>query len=200
MSKKLFTVMGLLIIVLVIMACGSSVQVNTPAPNSQSTEQSVTVDQATPTQESQIGTKRSNPAPAGSEVLADDMAFEILSTIRPANKIVSKGNEFNSTPEPTQEYVFVKIQATCKKSTDEQCSIYPDISTKLIGSKGIEYDPYIFLSGVENILSSTDFYGNAVISGYIPFIISKDETDLILVYEMPLGDKFYLALPEPTTE
>ncbi|MEN6480963.1 MAG: DUF4352 domain-containing protein, partial [Anaerolineaceae bacterium] len=147
------------------------------------------------TSTTQVGTVRSNPAPVGSEVIVDDMAFLILNTIRPANDIVKAGTEFNTTPEEGQEYVFIEIQVTCKKTSDEKCSFNPSFSTKLLGSKGIEYDPDIFVVGVDKILESSEFYGDAVISGYIPFIISKDEANLILVYDPFLGDKFYLQIP-----
>ena len=46
------------------------------------------------------------------------------------------------------------------------------------------------------MLKDTDFYGEAVISGYIPFIVDQDDTNLLLVYDPFLGDLFYLALPE----
>ena len=66
---------------------------------------------------------------------------------------------------------------------------------KLIGSKGIEYDPEIMIAGVENLISTTEFYGEAIVRGYIPFIVEIGETDLVLLYDAFLGDTFYLALP-----
>jgi hypothetical protein len=148
-----------------------------------------------PTKTTQVGTVRSNPAPVGSEVVVDDMSFLILSTIRPADDIVKAGNQFTEKAEEGQEYIFIEVQITCKKTVDYKCSFSPLFSTKVIGSKGIEYDPEIFLPGVEKLLkTSTEFYGNAVISGYIPFIIGKDETNLILVYAPLFGDKFYLQI------
>ncbi|HAL16857.1 MAG TPA: hypothetical protein DCP32_08925 [Anaerolineaceae bacterium] len=179
-----------IILALAALACGTStnVTVNTPGVPSNN-------DQPQPTSTTQVGMTRSNPAPAGSEVVLDDMAFQVLTTIRPADDVVKTGNQFNTTPEEGQEYIFVEVQITCKKTVDEKCSFNPTFSTKLLGSKGIEYDPDIFVSGVDKLLNGTEFYGNAVISGYIPFIISKDETDLILIYDPLLSDKFYLAIP-----
>lgn len=190
MKRKLFTVIALLFVVFVTLACGSSsgVEVNTPSSDdAASTEAPVAA---------QPGTARSNPAPVGSEVVVDDMAFQILSIVKPADSIVASGNMFNSTPEPDQEYMFVEVQVTCKKSMDDKCIFSPELSTSVIGSKGIDYDAVVFLAGVEKTLSSTEFYGGAVISGYLPFIVGKEETGFVLVYEPLLGDKFYLAIPE----
>jgi len=189
MKNKIQLVVAVFVLALVVLACGStsSVQVNTQASNSNK-------DQPVAAATAQPGTARSNPAPAGSEVVMDDMAFQIVSIVRPADSIVASGNMFNSTPEPAKEYLFVEVQVTCKKTTDEKCSINPVFSMNALGSKGVEYDPEFFLSGVDNLLEGTEFYGNAVVTGYVPFIVSKDETDFVLVYDPLLGERFYLAI------
>ncbi len=76
-SNKFQLIVGLLVITAAILACGSSsdVQINTPSGNN---------NQQNPTSTSQAGTTRSNPAPVGSEVVGDNMAFQILNIIRPA--------------------------------------------------------------------------------------------------------------------
>ena len=189
MSKLKFIVI-VTIFVFITMACGGSSkpEVNTPQNNSEPAQE-----QSTPIPE--VGSARSNPAPIGSEVVADDIAFTITGTIRPANDIVVAGNMFNSTPEAGKEYIFVELNVVCKKSTDEKCSINPTFNIKLIGSLGIEYDPDIFVSGVEGLMESTEFYGDASIKGYIPFVVGVGEADLVLLYDPFLGDTFYLALP-----
>jgi len=81
MKRKLFIIISLLFVVAVTLACGSSsgVKVNTPsAGNAASTEAPVAA---------QPGTTRSNPAPAGSEVVVDDMAFQVMGIVRPADSI-----------------------------------------------------------------------------------------------------------------
>lgn len=178
------------IFVFITMACGGSSkpEVNAPSNDSQPVQQ-----QASPIPE--VGSARSNPAPIGSEVVADNMAFTITGTIRPANDKVTAGNMFNSTPEAGQEYIFVELNVVCKKSTDEKCSINPTFNMNLLGSLGIEYDPNIFISGVEGLMESTEFYGDASVKGYIPFIVGVGETDLVLLYDPFLGDTFYLAIP-----
>lgn len=189
MNKRL--IVALIVFALATLACGgtsSSPKVNPPANDSVSrnTKQ---------TEGPKVGTARSNPAPAGSEVIADKMAFTITDIIRPANKLVKAGNQFNSLPDDGLEYIFVEINVTCKKSSDEKCSVNPYFNMKLVGSEGIEYDPDIFIAGVKNILDSKEFYGDASVKGYVPFIVSEGETDFVLLYDPFLGDTFYLALP-----
>jgi len=189
--KKIAIFAAIAALVIAVLACSgskSSPQVNTPADGANTS----VIQQ---TESPKVGTARSNPAPAGSEVIADNMAFTITSIIRPANSIVQAGNRFNSMPEEGKEYIFVEVNAVCKKSIDEKCSINPMFNIKLIGSKGIEYDPEIMIAGVENLISTTEFYGEAIVRGYIPFIVEIGETDLVLLYDAFLGDTFYLALP-----
>ena len=150
-----------------------------------------------PTEEAPLGTRRDNPAPVGSEVLSDDMKFLVLSVIRPADDVVKKGNQFNSDAEEGKEYLFIEISITCALSNVEKCS-FNTFTLKALGSLGIEYDAEWFVSGVDGLLESTEFYGDSTITGYVPFIVGIDETDVLLVYEPILwGDTFYLSLPSP---
>lgn len=144
-----------------------------------------------------IGTSRSNPAPAGSEVLSDDMAFIITDAIRPATDIVLQGSRDNVKPEEGREYVFVLFKVTCMKPEEEICAFNPFISVSLIGSSGIKYDYQQNVLGVDLIIDSVEFYGGATVEGYVPFIISEDEMTLMIIYEpLILGDPFYLTVPE----
>jgi predicted small lipoprotein YifL len=195
MKKKFLFVFTLLVLMFSVVACGSSgdVVVNPP-------DEGEPIDVEVPTQEEateapKLGTARSNPAPVGSEVIVDDMAFKILGATRPADEIIMAGNQFNSAPEEGEEYVLVELQATCQKSSDDKCSLNPMFNISLIGSSGVMHDLEIVVSGVDGLLESTEFYGGATVSGTLPFIIGQDETDLILVYEPFLGDAFYLEIP-----
>ena len=79
---------------------------------------------------------------------------------------------------------------------DDQCNISSYWNISLIGSSGIAYDPEWLVTGVEGLLESVKFYGDATVSGYIPFIIKQSDTNLVLVYEPLLfGDTVYLAVP-----
>lgn len=148
-----------------------------------------------PTPTAALGTSRSNPAPPGSEIFADGMKFLVLGVTRPATDVVMSGNMFNTEPEDGQEYIFVSLSVTCEKDIDSECNFSPFV-LKLVGSKGVERDAEVFVSGVDGLLETTDFFGEATITGDIPFIVDTDETDLILVHQpLFLGDEFYLALP-----
>ncbi|NLD31929.1 MAG: DUF4352 domain-containing protein [Trichococcus flocculiformis] len=189
--KKYTVLVALTALILASIACGgtsSEPQVNPPSGDTEVIQPEVVEGPA-------VGTARSNPAPVGSEVVADKMVFTVTSIVRPANDIVMAGNQFNTKTEENQEYIFVELNVICKKSSDEKCSINPTFNMKLIGSNGIEYDPDIFLAGVKGLLETTEFYGDASVKGYIPFIVGVGETDLVLLYDPFLGDTFYLALP-----
>lgn len=192
-------------------ACGSSgTVVNTPTGKTneglptiavQATKIDVPLPTKTPIPEptKQLGLAKSNPAPVGSEVITDDMAIVVDKLVRPATAIVMEGNMFNTEPEPTQEYIFVNVKLTCKKGGDDTCNHSTLMNVKLVGSKGIERNPEYFISGVDGVIPDADFYGGSSITGYIPFIIDKDENNLILIYETLFGDPVYLSISEPST-
>jgi len=179
------------VLILTALACGSEVQVNAPANQGQAP----TVDEVQATSTSPVGTARSNPAPAGSEVVVDDMAFVVTGATRPATDIIMAGNQFNTSPEAGQEYVIVNVRITCRKSADDKCSFF-SYNLKLLGSSGVQKDPELFVSDVSGLIdfSITEFFGGATIEGGIPFIVSSDETALLLVYSPLLGNPFYLAI------
>lgn len=187
--RKLKLTTFIIVIIAVSLACGSesSIEVN---PSSVEEPEAV-IDE--PTATSAVGTVRSNPAPIGSEIVTEDMAFVVLGSIRPANDIILGANMFNTEPEANQEYVMVQVQISCRKSVDDRCDLYSS-NLSALGSTGILRDPDIFVAGVDGLLDfNTDFYGGATVTGYIPFIVEIGESDLLLVYEPFLGDSFYLA-------
>jgi hypothetical protein len=159
-----------------------------------------------------IGSVRSKPVPAGSEITADGMTFLVKSVIRPADRLLERGYSSSNKPEEGQEYIFVDLSLTCAKSSDGKCS-FNRYYTGLVGSKGIKRAAlYIsfyqaFYVGTPTptpepfkILEEKDFYGGASVSGYLGFLVDKDETDLLFVYEYQDNhdDKeIYMSLPEP---
>ncbi len=158
-----------------------------------SVEEPGTAVEAAATATEPVSTSRSNPAPAGSEVVIDDMVFVILSSTRPATDLVMAGDQFNNEPEEGQEYVFVELQVTCRLPGDEQC----DFSMRgfsFLGSYEITRFLEIFVEGVDGLLKVGDISGGQTLSGIIPFIVPTDETDLMLVNETFFGDTFYLAI------
>ena len=192
MKSKFYVGLAIFVLVLSSLACGSSddgVEVN---PGSGEGEAAEPAETSAP----EVGTARSNPAPAGSQVVTDDMAFEITGYTRPADDIVMAGNPYNTAPEGDQEYIFVDVQISCQKTVDEKCTIYPTSSFSLIGSSGVVYDPEIVLAGVEGLFEilETEFYGGSTVSGSLAFIVGQSDTNLVLIYDPLLGDTFYLAV------
>lgn len=139
------------------------------------------------------GTARSNPAPVGSEVVADDMSFVILGATRPADDLIKAGNMFNTEPEEDEEYILVELRIGCQKSSDDKCSI-SKFDFNMIGDAGVEYEAE-FVSGVSGLLSSEDFYGGSEVSGTLPYIVKISDENLIFVYEPFWGKPFYLQVP-----
>lgn len=184
-----------IILILVVLACGSTSDIEVNQPDSKSDQGSQSeevIPEVSPTK-AELGTSRDNPAPFGSEIIADDMSFSVLGITRPATDIIMQGNQFNTEPEENQEYILVDLSVTCKKSTSEQCNL-STYNFKVVGSSGIVRDAEWFVAGVDGILENTDFYGEATLSGKIPFIVGTDEVNLLLVYEPLFGDSFYLSL------
>ena len=191
-----YPLLSLATLILASLACGSSgIEVATPIGNqpgveSNPTSESVSLSTSTV---APLGTSRSNPAPVGSAIQADDMEFIVTGVVRPADSAVSSGNSFNDKPGSGKEYIFITLSATCKLSSDQQCTL-STYSVKVLGSDGILVD-VSFISGVDGLLEGTTFYGGANIAGNIPFIVNQGDTDVLLVYQPFLGDSFYLALP-----
>jgi hypothetical protein len=141
-----------------------------------------------------FGNTRSNPAPFGSSVLVEGMQFLVTGVVRPADSIVSKGNYFNYKPATGEEWLFIKISVTCKKSSDEQCLLSTN-NFKALGSNGILVDG-LGAAGVDGLLQDTTFYGGANITGNLSFVVTKGDKSILLVYQSTFGDSFYLALPK----
>ena len=141
------------------------------------------------------GSSRSSPAPPGSVVLADDFEFEVLGNTRPATEIVANAHPWNRKVESGDEYIFVEMRITCTKAQDEKCALFL-VNLKLVGSSGVERDVIWGIANVDDIIEQTDLYGGSTVVKQVPFIIDQGESDLILVYQPPFGDKFYLSIGE----
>jgi hypothetical protein len=141
-----------------------------------------------------FGNTRSNPAPVGSSVLVEGMQFIVTGMVRPADSIVSKGNYFNYKPATGEEWLFIKLSVTCKKTSDEHCVLSTN-SFKALGSNGILIDG-LGAAGVDGLLQDTTFYGGANVTGNLSFVVTIGDKSILLVYQSTLGDSFYLALPK----
>jgi len=133
------------------------------------------------------------PAPAGSEVLANDIAVVVTGATRPADDIVAEANQFNEPPEAGEEYLLVEFQMTCTKSGDEPCSFNP-FSMLVYGSLEDAHTRE-FVAGLENEHSSVDFNSGETVSGFMPFSVGQGETDLVLIYQPMSGGTFFFSVP-----
>ena len=151
-----------------------------------------------PTQTPEIGSSRSNPAPPGSEVKAISVLLQVTGLTRPADEMIAAAASENPTPEPGSEYILVHLLFTCDLPSDSTCHIYPGDELSLVGSGGVVRNPALSLHGLTEMLHEVEFYGGSQVSGYVPFLLPAEETDLILVYKPPMGlglVEAYLALP-----
>jgi hypothetical protein len=140
------------------------------------------------------GRSPDNPAPAGYTVHADNMKFIVSGVVRPADDLVASGSMFNAQAGDYRHYIFVSLQVTCEISLEQTCHLSP-FNVSLSGSDGTLNYPERLITGVDNVLVSTDLESGAVIKGYVPFIISIGDSRLLLIYESLSGEKYYLALP-----
>jgi len=181
-------ILAMMLLLAATLACGggSGISVNSSVP-SQANEGNDAL--AT----SQVGSSRTNPAPAGSVVSAGNMNFAVVGYTRPATETVMSANRFNPEPDAFQEYIFVNLAVTCTRLEDAQCNLAL-INLKLLGSQGAERPVRLFVRDVDGLLQGGDFYGGATISGNVPFIIDRQDANIMLVYEPFLGDPFYLRI------
>ena len=190
-----YPLLVLTVLISVSLACGSSgVAVSTPIQD-QSGNQTNPTSQAgsLPTASVPLGSSRSNPAPVGSIVHVDDMDFIVTGVIRPADSDISNGNMFNDTPVAGKEYMFITLSVTCTLASDKQCT-FSTYNLKVLGSDGILVDES-FAAGVAGLIEDTTFYGGAMVSGNMPFLVTQGDTGILLVYQPLFGDSFYLAVP-----
>lgn len=141
------------------------------------------------------GESRDNPVPAGTVVNIGDMTLTIVSATRPADSIVLNGNMFNTKPEANQEYVQVDIQVVCNKSSSDKC-YFAASEIKAVGADGNIHEAETFISGVDGLIESGEFFGGATRSGKMFFIVPKDDKSVVLFYDPLLfGDTVYFAIP-----
>lgn len=189
MKNKYKLIIVLITIIIVTIACGSSGEVTVKPGGASSNEPQSPAVESTKS----VGTARSNPAPKGFIITADKMDFAILETIRPADDIVMAGNQFNTKPEEGYQYIFINLQIKCNKSSDESCTI-STFNFEMIGNEGIVYDAEWFISGVDGMLDTKEFYGGSTVSGYVSFVVKSSDTTLVFTYDPFLGDKFFMSV------
>lgn len=163
-------VVGFMIIA--VLACSSTPQVEPPV------EGGGQADTQAP-----AGQTRSNPAPAGSRVTLGDVTLSVTGLTRPADDTVREGNVFNPRADDGMEYILVRVALTCNKGPDQTCAVAPLVDLHLVGSRGVEYQPRIFIAGVSGVMEGGEWFGGATLEAYLPYIIGQGESGLILIYQ-----------------
>jgi hypothetical protein len=205
MKTRLLSIIPVFIIFFFVTACGSNQAVATaPAVNqqvaspvSQDSSQTAYAEPSKNVSQTSVATQSnttsSNPAPVGTGVLVDNMKIVVIEKIRPADSIVAKGNMFTDTPVADQEYMFVKISASCEQAEDKQCN-FDTYNFKTLGSDGVEKD-FKQVTGVDGLVKYTTFNGGYTLTGILSFLVNKNDVKIVLVYQASTGDNAYLALP-----
>jgi hypothetical protein len=205
MKNKFFLIVPLLILMITITACGSNsgvattVSVNQPEtpPVPQASQQPAYAVASTDVSQTNAATvvvsTKDNPAPVGSAVLADNMKIVVIGKVRPADSIVAKGNMFTDTPEASQEYMFVTISASCEQASGKQCS-FDTYSFKTLGADGVLKD-FKQVTGIGGLVKYTTLNGGTNLTGILSFLVTQNDTKIMLVYQPSSGDSAYLALP-----
>ncbi|HMN10708.1 MAG TPA: DUF4352 domain-containing protein [Bellilinea sp.] len=127
----------------------------------------------------------SDPAETGS------FRFTVLDAQRgeAVREIVQEGNQFNTMPEPGQEYVMVTVRVECLQA---ECSFSP-YNLGVAGSENVVYEPEI-VAGVDNSLESKQMLQGGALEGKLFFLVQENETDLRLRWAALFGDAVYFPL------
>ena len=142
---------------------------------------------------SSVGSSSSDPAPAGSEVGADDLSLTVTEVVAPADDNVRQANASHPTPVPLTHYVMPKISVTCNLATGSSCSL-TGFEFSLLDSSGAVHSPEIFVAGLPGLFESGRFSGGTTKEGYLLFIAPEGDQGLILRYKPVFGSEAYLAL------
>lgn len=197
--------LAVIALVLTVLACGESeTVVRTPTPDTpvSTTQEETTVsapeepavipEPTLPT----LGTSRTNPAPVGSKITAEDLSITVVEVVRPADDIALSGNMFNN-PAQGKEYIMARLSLECEKGADDICR-FSSSDFKIVGNKGEITDAAWGIAGVEGDMGAgEEIFGDTTTSRVIFFEISPDDDGLIMIYEPWLSlsaRKTFLAL------
>ena len=133
-----------------------------------------------------VGMSRSNPAPAGSEIVTKQYTISGVDAVRPADDAVHAENMFNTKPEDGEEYVMLRVSVTCNLSPDEQCDYYASNVFSLILPDGNVVKEKLFAG--DNALGHEQHFGGSTVKKLLAFIVKKTDTDFIL-FITPGGDE-----------
>jgi hypothetical protein len=134
-----------------------------------------------------VGNSRTNPFPIG-EVRGreGDRGVGVGNLVRPADKLMEEWNMFNSEAEAGMEWVVVHVTYMCLKPADTTC-VFTQYEFRLVGDKGKIYEPAPMAIVSDQLDPSQELFGGGKAEAAIPFVISEDDENLVLIWDPGLG-------------
>lgn len=123
--------------------------------------------------------------PIGTSQGVGSLTLVVTNVIRPANHIADEAS-FYTRPEPGKEYVAVDIMATCDLPPDQACTL-SSMDFGASGAQGNSYGAEILTSGVSRAFEGGELKGGKSRSGYLLFLIDRDDSGLVMLYPRMYG-------------
>jgi hypothetical protein len=161
---------------------GATVQYIGPSPTSRPTI-------------SNAGKTRDNPFPKDAKVdIGGGMMMSVVFVTRPADDIIHGVNQFYATPEASEEYILIDVHVDCQKSSNEKCS-FDRFQLKTVGASGNVREQPILIGIPNELEAMSEFFGGASIDGSVVFLVTKDDSSTVLIYDpLFVGNSVYIAL------
>jgi len=139
---------------------------------------------------SEIGKSRFNPVPFGSSLTYGDQRVTVLSSQR----LTQIGTGWLAdTSKEGHIYLVVKLKIDFLGDPSKIHHLY-EWDFDVVGDSGYVYK-YEWLVDTDTPLKGGDFYGGATASGDLPYEISQDETNMVLVWHCGLASDRFLEIP-----
>lgn len=119
--------------------------------------------------------------------VSEDICLAVYNILRPADKVVTTGNLFNSKADAGHEYVLITLWAYCPESRRDDCKATTQ-DFELVGSLGTKYATEWFVSGIEFDIAlvpgGEDF-------GVLTFQVRKNDSQLKLLHKAGIYSNNY---------
>ena len=139
---------------------------------------------------------RSDPLPLQNNETVEGMSFSIVDLLRPADDLLSTGDEYGVQAVAGTELVLLTLNITCQLDVDGRC--YFDIANaKLVGSSGIVYPiNWDMMIGSGEYLDNAEMFGEAQLSGALVFSVNVEEQGLLFLYDSFYDHPFFMKTSE----
>ena len=163
----------------------------TPAPEVTATATRTTTPMPTATPTPTLtpipaGKSKGNPVPLGFTLRYRNTEMTVIG--------LSRSYEIGwHTPPEGKVYAVATVMIRNVGSPDKTESYVPS-DFRIVGSKGVIYDDWLFEPDTGNLLGSQEIFGGATIEGDIVREVDEDDTGLVLIWSPGWGVSCYLAL------